>query len=78
MILGVLYKDQPALAQAFLDDFDATWPSIDDPQGTVAAAYRVVAPPQTYFIDKDGILRAIQIGEVRAEDFDAQYAKIKP
>ena len=43
-----------------------------------AAAYRVVAPPQTYFIDAEGVLRAIQIGEVREEDFDTQYAKIAP
>jgi cytochrome c biogenesis protein CcmG/thiol:disulfide interchange protein DsbE len=78
VILGVLYKDQPELAQAFLDDFGASWPSIDDPQGTTAAAYRVVAPPQTYFIDGDGVLRGIQIGQVRPEDFDTQYAKIKP
>jgi cytochrome c biogenesis protein CcmG/thiol:disulfide interchange protein DsbE len=77
-IVGVLYKDQPALAQRFLDDFGATWPSVPDADGAVAAAYRVVAPPQTYFIDKDGILRGIQIGEVQPEDFDTQYAKIKP
>ena len=77
-LVGVLYKDQPDLARAFLDDLGATWPSLDDPDGAIAAAYRVVAPPQTYFIDKDGILRGIQIGEVRPEDFDTQYAKIAP
>ena len=77
-IVGVLYKDQPDLAKAFLADLGADWPSLDDPDGTIAAAYRVVAPPQTYFIDKDGVLRGIQIGEVRPEDFDTQYAKIAP
>ncbi len=78
VMLGVLYKDQPELAQAFLDDFGASWPTIDDPDGAIAAAYRVVAPPQTYFIDADGIVRGIQIGEVQPEDFDTQYAKIAP
>jgi cytochrome c biogenesis protein CcmG/thiol:disulfide interchange protein DsbE len=78
VMLGVLYKDQPELAQAFLDDFGATWPTIPDAEGTVAADYRVVAPPQTYFIDAEGVLRGIQIGEVRPEDFDTQYAKIAP
>ena len=77
-VVGVLYKDQPELAQAFLSDFGASWPSLTDPDGSIAAAYRVVAPPQTYFIDKDGILRGIQIGEVRPEDFDTQYEKIRP
>lgn len=78
VMLGVLYKDQPALAQAFLDDFGASWPTIDDADGGVASDYRVVAPPQTYFIDAEGVLRGIQIGEVRPEDFDTQYAKIAP
>jgi cytochrome c biogenesis protein CcmG, thiol:disulfide interchange protein DsbE len=77
-LLGVLYKDDPASAQAFIDATGATWPSAIDPDGAIAAAYRTVAPPQTYFIDKDGILQAIQIGEVRPEDFDTQYEKIRP
>jgi cytochrome c biogenesis protein CcmG/thiol:disulfide interchange protein DsbE len=78
VIIGVLYKDEPALAQQFIDDAGAAWPSLPDPDGTLAAAYRVVAPPQTYFIDADGVLRGIQIGEVREVDFDTQYAKIRP
>jgi cytochrome c biogenesis protein CcmG, thiol:disulfide interchange protein DsbE len=78
VMLGVLYKDDPALAQRFLDELGASWPTVLDPDGSLAAAYRVVAPPQTYFIDADGVLRGIQIGEVRAKDFDSQYAKIAP
>jgi peroxiredoxin len=77
-MLGVLYKDDPAMAQQFLADFGAAWPTIPDGDGAIADAYRVVAPPRTYFIDKDGIIRAIQVGQVRPEDFDAQYAKIRP
>jgi cytochrome c biogenesis protein CcmG/thiol:disulfide interchange protein DsbE len=77
VMLGVLYKDDAALAQQFVEDVGATWPTVTD-DGVLAAAYRVVAPPQTYFIDKDGVIRGIQIGEVRPEDFDTQYAKIAP
>jgi cytochrome c biogenesis protein CcmG/thiol:disulfide interchange protein DsbE len=78
VMLGVLYKDEPELARKFVEDVGATWPTVTDKDETHAAAYRVVAPPQTYFIDQDGIVRGIQIGEVRPEDFDTQYAKIKP
>ena len=78
VLIGVLYKDQADLAKPFVADMGATWPTIPDPDGAIAAAYRVVAPPQTYFIDKDGVLRGIQIGEVLASDFATQYAKIKP
>jgi cytochrome c biogenesis protein CcmG/thiol:disulfide interchange protein DsbE len=78
VIIGVLYKDQASLASTFTTEFGATWPTITDPDGKLADAYRVVAPPQTYFIDKDGVLRGMQIGEVLPQDFDMQYAKIKP
>jgi len=78
VILGVLYKDQAELAQPFLAEFGATWATLPDPGDRLAAAYRVVAPPQTYFIDAGGVLRGIQIGEVKASDFDTQYAKIRP
>jgi cytochrome c biogenesis protein CcmG, thiol:disulfide interchange protein DsbE len=77
-IIGVLYKDDPASARKFIADEGAPWPSVTDPDDSLARTYRAVAPPQTYFIDKDGILRGLQIGEVLPEDFAAQYAKIKP
>lgn len=74
----MLYKDEPDLAQQFLHDLAAPWPTVPDPDGTIADAYRVVAPPQTYFIDAGGVLQGIQIGQVQEDAFDTQYAKIKP
>jgi cytochrome c biogenesis protein CcmG, thiol:disulfide interchange protein DsbE len=78
VVIGVLYEDQADLASRFLHDFGASWPTVLDPDGSIAAEYRVVAPPQTYFIDSDGIVRGMQIGQVRPEDFDTQYTKIAP
>ncbi len=78
VVLGVLYKDQAELARTFTDEFGATWPTVTDPGDALAKAYRVVAPPQTYFIDANGVLQAIQIGQVLPKDFDSQYAKIAP
>ena len=34
--------------------------------------------PQTYFVDKDGVIRSIQIGELTDADFERQYARIAP
>lgn len=75
-IVGVIFKDTADPARGFATSFGVSWPSILDPGGKIAAAYRVVAPPQSYFIDKNGVLRSIQIGEMLAEDFDRQYAAI--
>lgn len=77
-IVGVLMGDPPEPAREFATDFGATWPTVIDPEGSIRSAYRVAARPQTYFIDRDGILRSIQIGEVVEADFDRQYALIDP
>ena len=75
-VVGVLMHDPPAPARDFIAEFGASWPTVDDPDGTIRTAYRVAARPQSYFIDGDGILRSIQIGEVREADFERQYALI--
>ena len=78
VIVGVLMDDPPQPARDFVRTYGATWPTVVDPDGRLRAAYQAVARPQTYFIDGGGILRAIQIGEVVASDFERQYATIKP
>jgi cytochrome c biogenesis protein CcmG/thiol:disulfide interchange protein DsbE len=75
-LVGVLMADPPDLALTFMADQGATWPTVVDPEGAIKGDYRVVARPQTYFIDRDGILRGIQIGEVRDADFERNYALI--
>jgi cytochrome c biogenesis protein CcmG, thiol:disulfide interchange protein DsbE len=72
-VVGVLMDDPPDLARQFIADYGAGWPIVDDPDGALKSAYRVVARPQSYFIDRDGVLRSIQIGEVRDADFERQY-----
>jgi cytochrome c biogenesis protein CcmG/thiol:disulfide interchange protein DsbE len=75
-VVGVLYKDQPEPARAFADQFGADWETVLDPTGDIAKRYLVVAPPQTYFIDRAGVVRDRHIGEILAEDFDRIYPKI--
>jgi cytochrome c biogenesis protein CcmG, thiol:disulfide interchange protein DsbE len=76
VVVGVRMGDTPQTARAFIAEQGATWATVDDPEGAIKGAYRVVARPQSYFIDRDGILRSIQIGEVRDEDFERQYQLI--
>ena len=75
-IVGILMFDPPAPARDFIADHDATWPTIDDPEGTIRAAYRAIARPQTYFIDRDGVIRRIQVGQLSEADFERFYASI--
>jgi hypothetical protein len=70
--------DPPDPAREFAGEFGATWPTVIDPGEKIVDAYRVAARPQSYFVDADGVLRSIQIGEVVEEDFERQYALIAP
>ena len=39
-------------------------------------AYRVIGRPQSFFVDRDGVLRSIQIGAVMDPDFERKFAQI--
>jgi cytochrome c biogenesis protein CcmG/thiol:disulfide interchange protein DsbE len=77
-IVGVLTDDPPEPARAFVAEYGATWPTVDDPDKAIKTAWRVAARPQTYFVDAAGVIRSIQVGELRDADFERQYAKIAP
>ena len=75
-IVGVLTYDGPDDAKAFIAQYGATWPTVLDADGAIRTAYRVVARPQSYFIDRSGVLRKIQVGQVTNADFEADYTLI--
>jgi cytochrome c biogenesis protein CcmG, thiol:disulfide interchange protein DsbE len=77
-VVGVLTDDPPDPARAFVAQYGASWPTVLDPNQALKAAYRVAARPQSYFIDRRGILRKIQVGELTDVDFERQYARIAP
>ena len=75
-IVGVLTYDGPDDAKAFIAQYGATWPTVLDADGAIRTAYRVAARPQSYFIDRSGVLRKVQVGQVTDADFEADYALI--
>ena len=75
-IVGTVYQDDDDAARAFATKTGASWPSVTDPDGSRARTWRVVAPPQTYFIDRNGVIVSRQIGEVSAADFQRQLDAI--
>jgi cytochrome c biogenesis protein CcmG/thiol:disulfide interchange protein DsbE len=72
-VVGVLTDDPADPARTFVADEGAIWPTVIDPNGALKKTYRVVGRPQSYFVDRNGILRSIQIGEVRDADFERQF-----
>ena len=75
-VLGVLTGDPVEPARDFVAKYGGDWATVVDPDKAIKTAYRVVARPQTYFVDRSGIIRSIQIGELTDADFERQYARI--
>lgn len=72
--LGVDVKDQGQLATAFFDSVGATYPSLFDPRGEVALAFRgfpANVVPSTILLDRQHRVAAVYTGAVRGEDLRA-------
>lgn len=81
-ILGIWFRggkflDSPDDVTSFMAQQGADWPALADPGGVVQDAYAVVVPPTTFFIDRSGVVRAVQLGEMTAELLERQLAKIE-
>jgi peroxiredoxin len=75
-IVGVLYREDPAVGRAAAEKGDATWPTLVDPDGRVAAAYGVEGAPATFFIRPDGTIAGDLLGPVSIGILDKQFRKI--
>lgn len=77
VVIGVLYKDDPDPARTFVAEQHATWQTVTDPARSIGPAWKVLAPPQTFFVDREGIIRDVQVGQVRdAAELDQLLAPI--
>ncbi len=53
---GIAYKDASSKAQAFLGEFDVSYPSTSEPGNRTARAYGVTGVPETFVVDQQGHL----------------------
>jgi cytochrome c biogenesis protein CcmG/thiol:disulfide interchange protein DsbE len=77
-VLGIVFKDAPEAARSFMSAQGASWPALADPDGAVAAAYSVSAPPMTFYIDAAGIVRLVSFGPPPAGSLEGLLAHILP
>lgn len=69
VVVGVnTRRDQRAAALAFLDEFDVTYPSLYDPDSSIAFDFGVRAMPTTVVLDRQGRIAVRITGAVRSEE----------
>jgi cytochrome c biogenesis protein CcmG, thiol:disulfide interchange protein DsbE len=76
-ILGVLYRDSPEAARAFLATYgDGGWEHLADPGEVLAGAWGVIGPPETFLVDADGRVAARWIGQLTSGGLEALFAPV--
>jgi cytochrome c biogenesis protein CcmG/thiol:disulfide interchange protein DsbE len=74
-LVGVLYQDTAADARDFLLRYgDGGWPQLLDATGRMAVDLGVTGPPETFFVDADGVVVAKHVGPLTAELMDSYLA----
>lgn len=76
-LVGILYDDDLTDARQFLVRYgDGGWPNGDDASGAVALDYGVLGPPETFFVDAEGVIRAKHFGPLTETDMAENLALI--
>jgi peroxiredoxin len=76
-MLAILNKDEPAFADKMAAKLGMTFPILTSPDNMAGQAYGLTGVPETYIIDKQGILREKFIGPVQWDTPAAQQKMLQ-
>lgn len=62
VFLGADYVDTEPEALAYLEKFNISFPNGPDMGTRISQMFRIKGVPETYFIDREGVLQYIQVG----------------
>ena len=66
-VVGVVYQDIPGNAQEWMREKGGTWSNVLDARSRTAIEYGLFGVPETFLIDRRGVIRYKQIGPVTPE-----------
>jgi hypothetical protein len=72
--VGVNFRDDPAAARAYLEEFGVAYESLEDPSGSIAYRFGVPYLPATIVVDRDGDLRFRVVGAIDEDTLTALIA----
>jgi cytochrome c biogenesis protein CcmG, thiol:disulfide interchange protein DsbE len=75
-IVGIVHDDSPDNARRFAADYGAEWPMVADPDNVAWQEYGGQLLPITFFIDREGVVRAVSFGPPPAQTMEQYLARI--
>lgn len=73
-IVGIVVRDNSESARDFMARMGASWTAAMDPGGMTARSFAILGAPESFFVDRDGVVRGRQIGQLTASDLERQLA----
>ena len=74
--IGINYRDQEEDALDFIAEFGQSFPSGADPRGDVGLEFGLFGIPTTYFVDPDGTIRSVKVGEISADELESKLEEL--
>ena len=78
VIVGVTVDESEVPAEQFVRQVNTTFPILMDKQKEVTKAYNIGKMPSTFYIDQDGIVQEIIIGQMDEKRINSALEKIRP
>jgi peroxiredoxin len=78
VVLGVDQMESSRAVAQFVEEFDLTFPIPIDTDGAVSAIYQARGLPTSFFVDVDGIIRAMFIGPMSSGFIESTLEEILP
>lgn len=76
VILGITVNDKPQDSRKFADEFSLNYPNLIDPKGKTGVDYGVTGVPETYLIDRRGVIVSKKFGPLAAEELERRIGAI--
>ena len=76
-VIGIAFNDTLEKARAFARRFGKTYYlALDDPDGTIILNYGLYGAPETFFVDRTGVIRAKKIGALTWEEIESNVTAL--
>ena len=76
-MVGVLVDDTADDARGFLDRYGQVgWPTLLNADSAISIDYGVTGPPETFFVDADGVVVARHVGPLTADEVARQLTAL--
>jgi cytochrome c biogenesis protein CcmG/thiol:disulfide interchange protein DsbE len=66
--VGIVYQDTEAAVRAYLEQHASVYPHLLDPTTSVAIDYGISGVPETYLVDRDGVIREKSPGVISGQE----------